>query len=145
MLVWREAELSRVVPVRPDGFISLPLVGEMLAVGKKPAELAADIQLKLSGFIQEPRVSVLVREVHSSQFFVTGEVARPGNFHLRGRVSLLQALAFAGGFTAFAERESILLIRGDGTNSSFVVKYSELVDGMHRQSYLEPGDTIVVP
>lgn len=145
VVVWREAELSRLMPVRPDGYISLPLVGEVMAEGKKPEALASDIQNKLNGFIQEPRVSVLVREVHSAQFFVTGEVARPGNFPLRGRVSLLQALAFAGGFTAFAEREAILLIRGDGTRSSVVIKYSDLVEGMHRQAYLEPGDTIVVP
>lgn len=141
--IWRDADISRVVPVRPDGFISLPLAGEIQASGKLPAELANDIQQTLSKVMLEPRVTVVVREVNSSRFYITGEVVRPGTFLLRGKVSLLQAVALAGGFTAFADRESIVLIREPG--NSYLFRYSDLIHGQTRDVYLNSGDTLVVP
>jgi polysaccharide biosynthesis/export protein len=150
--VWRDPDLSRVLPVRPDGFITMPMAGEVMAAGKTPAELEAELKQKLSPFVQEPRVNVIVREVNSSRVFVTGEVTHPGVYPLRGRISLLQVIAQAGGFTDFADSDEIVVIRsGDkDKNEHIPVRYSDLLkaaDGSEEKYdvILRPGDTIVVP
>jgi polysaccharide biosynthesis/export protein len=150
--VWRDPDLSRVLPVRPDGFITMPMAGEVMAAGKTPAELEAELKSKLSAFVQEPRVNVIVREVNSSRVFVTGEVTHPGVYPLRGRISLLQVIAQAGGFTDFADSDEIVVIRsGDkDKNEHIPVRYSDLLkaaDGSEEKYdvILRPGDTIVVP
>lgn len=145
--VWRDADLSRTVPVRPDGFISMPMAGDVVAAGKTPAELAEELQQKLSPYVQEPRITVIVREVNSSRVFVTGEVAHPGAYPLRGRVSLVQAIALAGGFTDFADSDGIIVIRTDDQGGQIPVRYSDLIsDGeRHNELILRPGDTIIVP
>lgn len=162
--VWRDADLSRTLPVRPDGFISLPMVGEVRAEGRTPTELAEEIREALKPYVQEPRVTVIVREVNSSRVFITGEVTNPGAYPLRGRVSILQAIALAGGFTDFADRDAIVVLRRSGARSSTVedsgtggsgstegnyisVRYSELVEEPHKYEplILRPGDTIIVP
>jgi len=143
--VWRDPDLSRTLPVRPDGFISMNMAGEIKAEGKTPIELSEEISAKLKPYIQQPKVTVMVREVNSSRVFVTGEVAKPGAYPLRGKLSLVQAIALAGGFSDFASKDSILVIRqGAG---EIPVRYSEMVekkDG-RRDLYLKPGDTVVVP
>ncbi len=152
--VWRDPELSRVMPVRPDGFISLPIVGDVAAAGKTPSELASEIRQKLQPIVQEPRVTVLVREVNSARVYVTGEVAHPGAYPLRGRVSVLQAIALAGGFTDFANRDGILVVRKGNQAGQIPVRYSDLVSHEERKAGQEqpdpdvdlmPGDTVVVP
>ncbi|XXF80863.1 polysaccharide biosynthesis/export family protein [Myxococcaceae bacterium GXIMD 01537] len=144
--VWRDADLSRTVPVRPDGFISMPMAGDIQAAGKTPTELAEELKEKLSPYVQEPRITVIVREVNSSRVYVTGEVAHPGAYPLRGRVSLVQAIALAGGFTEFADSDGIIVIRSDDKGQQIPVRYSDLVAGDERpQLLLRPGDTIVVP
>ncbi|MBI3183554.1 MAG: polysaccharide biosynthesis/export family protein [Myxococcales bacterium] len=145
--VWRDADLSRTVAVRPDGYLSLPLIGEVRAEGRSAVELAAEVAAKLQPYIQEPKVTVIVREVNSRRIYVTGEVVRPGTYPLRGRVSLLQAVALAGGFTDFADREGILLIRQGHGGGQYPVRYSELLAGDDRRTevFLMPGDTVVVP
>ncbi|NNB87180.1 sugar ABC transporter substrate-binding protein [Corallococcus exiguus] len=143
--VWRDQELSRTVPVRPDGFISIPMVGEIQAAGKTPTELAEALSSGLTPYVQEPRVTVIVREVNSSRVFVTGEVAHPGAYPLRGRVSLLQAIALAGGFTDFANSDGIVVIRTDGKGGQIPVRYSDLVSPDGESVILRPGDTVVVP
>ena len=148
--VWRDADLSRQVPVRPDGNISLPMVGDVMAEGKTTGELAEEIKTKLTPFIQDPKVSVIVHEVNASRVFVTGEVTRPGAYPLRGRVSLVQAVALAGGFTPFADYDGIIVIRQGKDAGKYAVRYSELVqmtDDKEKQveAFLQPGDTIVVP
>jgi polysaccharide export outer membrane protein len=164
--VWRDADLSRTLPVRPDGFISLPMVGEVKAEGRTPNELAEEIRKALKPYVQEPRVTVIVREVNSSRVFITGEVAHPGAYPLRGRVSILQAIALAGGFTDFADRDAIVVLRraqgagakgsvaegsgsgGSGSEGDYIsVSYSELVDEPEKYEplILRPGDTIIVP
>lgn len=148
--VWRDGDLSRVVPVRPDGFISLPMVGELKAAGKTPAELEQDIVGKLKPYVQEPKVTVIVREVNSARIFITGEVAHPGSFPLRGRVSVLQAIALAGGFTDFANQDGIVVIRNVENGKQIPVSYSDLIKSDSdadtiRDFPLAPGDTIVVP
>ena len=147
--VWRDPDLSRVVPVRPDGFISMPLVGDIEAAGQTPGELAEALKAKLKPFVQEPKVTVVVREINSARVFVTGEVANPGAYPLRGRVSVLQAIAMAGGFSAFANQDGIIILR-DGTR--FPVRYSDLISDEEnedtkavRNLMLRPGDTVVVP
>ena len=144
--VWRDPELSRTLPVRPDGFISMPMVGEVQAAGKTPTELAEALKKSFQPYVQEPRVTVIVREVNSSRVFVTGEVAHPGAYPLRGRVSLVQAIALAGGFTDFANSDRIVVIRTDDKGGQIPVRYSDLIapDG-GQDVVLRPGDTIVVP
>ncbi len=148
--VWRDGDLSRVVPVRPDGYISLPMVGELKAAGQTPQELEKIIKEKLTPFVQEPKVTVIVREVNSSRIFVTGEVARPGMFPLRGRVSVVQAIALAGGFSDFANTDGIVVIRNQDNGKQIPVRYSDLMsaeegDQVMRDFALLPGDTVVVP
>ena len=143
--VWRDADISRVVPVRPDGYISLPLLGDIQAEGKTPGELAAELSAAFSTVVHKPRVNVLVREVNSTRVFVTGEVARPGSYPIRGRMSLLQAIALAGGFSAFADKEAIVLIRAGQQTGRFPVSYRALLEGEHPDVPLFSGDTIVVP
>jgi polysaccharide biosynthesis/export protein len=148
--VWRDPDLSRVLPVRPDGYITMPMAGEVMAAGKTPSELEAELKQKLSPFVQEPRINVIVREVNSSRVFVTGEVTHPGAYPLRGRVSLLQVIAQAGGFTDFADSDEIVVIRSGEKTERIPVRYSDLMkaDDKGDEPYdviLRPGDTIVVP
>jgi polysaccharide biosynthesis/export protein len=148
--VWRDADLSRVIPVRPDGFISMPLAGEMKAEGKTAVELAALIKQKLTPYVQDPKVTVMVKEVNSTRFFVTGEVNHPGTFPLRGKVSVLQAIAQAGGFSTFANSDGIVVIRSEGKETKIPVRYSDLISGHEDNGRrgdvsLLPGDTVVVP
>jgi polysaccharide export outer membrane protein len=144
--VWRDPDLSRTVPVRPDGFISMPLVGEVKAEGKTPEGLAKELNEKLGAYVQTPKVTVIVREVNSSRVYVTGEVARPGAYPLRGRMSLVQAISLAGGFSDFADKGAIRLIR-QGEEQAISVSYADLVgdDAAKTTFTLRPGDTIVVP
>jgi polysaccharide export outer membrane protein len=145
--VWRDPDLSRTVAVRPDGFITLPIAGDLQAEGKTPEELATEIKGKLAAFIQKPNVTVIVREVNSSRVFVTGEVARPGAFPLKGKVSLLQAIAMAGGFSEFANPDGIVVIRQGREGRQIPVRYSDMIsrDSGQRDLYLKAGDTVVVP
>jgi polysaccharide export outer membrane protein len=145
--VWRDADLSRTLPVRPDGFISLPMVGEVRAEGRTPNELADELRAALKPYVQEPRVTVIVREVNSSRVFITGEVAHPGAYPLRGRVSILQAIALAGGFTDFADRDGIVVLRRSSPQENYIpVSYSDLVEEPEKFEplILRPGDTIIV-
>jgi len=141
--VWRDADLSRTVPVRPDGRIGLPLVGEIEAAGRSAKDIAAEIATRLAPYMQDPRVVVIVREVNAPRVFVVGEVHRPGAYPLRGRMSVLQALALAGGPNEFAETSEIVVLRSD--TERYVVDYEELVTPGGRDFGLRPGDTIFVP
>jgi polysaccharide export outer membrane protein len=143
--IWRDPDLSRVVPVRPDGNISLPLVGELRAAGKTAAVLAEEIAGKLGPYVQEPRVAVMVREVNAPRFFVIGEVPHPGGFPLRGRTTVLQALALAGGPNEFAHRGGIVILRGGEARDRFQIDYDTLVNDQTKDFALAPGDTVVVP
>jgi polysaccharide biosynthesis/export protein len=143
--VWRDADLTRTVPVRPDGRISLPLVGELDVAGQTPAVVAKEITSRLAPYIEDPRVVVIVREINAPRFFVIGEVARPGAFPLRGRITVLQALSLAGGPNEFADRSGIVVLRSM-QSARIELDYSELVsEGGARDIALQPGDTIYVP
>lgn len=145
--VYHAPELSRTLPVRPDGRISLPLLGEVEAAGRTAAELADELRDRLDGLIQSPRVTVIIREVNAARIYVIGEVAHPGAFHIRGELDALQALALAGGLGDFAARSRIVLIRkGSQGESRMTIDYEKLVrDSNAKVPKLRPGDTIYVP
>jgi polysaccharide export outer membrane protein len=150
VLVWKNDSLSRTVTVRPDGYISLPLIGDVKAAGLSTLQLRDQITEKVSPYYKEvPEVSVIVQHANSSIVYILGEVRQPGSFPLKTGTTLLQGIALAGGFTPFASTNKILLIRdinGDGKKSTAQVQYKDLIPG-HLDStiMLRPGDTIFVP
>ena len=145
--VWRDGDLSRTVPVRPDGKISLPLVGEVPAAGRTAEELQLDIVHRLEPYLTGPKVTVIVKEINAPRFFVMGEVTHPGAFPLRSPVTVLQGLAQAGGLAEFADQNAIVLLRnaGEGVHR-YSLRYDDLVEGKPEKAvFLAPGDTLVVP
>lgn len=143
--VWRDPDLSKSLPVRPDGLISLPIVGEVQAAGKTPAELESNIRNRLEPYLKDPKVTVIVREAVSSRVFVTGLVQKPGAYPIGGRISVVQAIAMAGGFAEFANKSALVVIREGRNGGRFPVRYDDLVHGTGGNFYLQPGDTVVVP
>jgi polysaccharide export outer membrane protein len=146
--VWKEAELTRTVPVRPDGKISLPLLNDVQAVGLTPLQLAATITEGLKKFIADPQVTVTVSAVNSRRYYVLGEVGHTGSFPLLRGMTVLQALANAGSFTQFANLKGIYVLRNeDGKQVKHPFNYKEVIKGNHPEQNIElkPGDTIVVP
>ena len=145
--VWKQVELSRTVPVRPDGMVSLPLVNDIHAAGLTPGELRDQITSKLSEYIPAPEVSVIVREVHSRKVTITGAVKMPGRYELRSPMTVLEALALAQGLTDFASRDKIAIIRYvDGKNTRIPFNYRKIADGGAQENFfLRPGDIVIVP
>lgn len=144
--VFQSDSLSRTIPVRPDGKITLPLVGDVVARGKTSDELAREIEARFADYVQTPRVTVIVREVNAPRIFVLGEVARPGGYPLRGDLDVVQALALAGGLGDFASRGKIVLIRRTAEGEVRArLDYDDLIDGDQPMPRLQPGDTIYVP
>lgn len=147
--VWKEAEISRTVTVRPDGKISLPLVGELQASARTPKQLEDEITSKLSAYISEPAVTVIVQETRSQRFNVLGWVQHPGSYPLTSSTTVLDAIALAGGFRDFAKQKSIYILRPnpDRTQTRLTFNYKEVVKGHHPEQNvkLEPHDTVVVP
>jgi polysaccharide export outer membrane protein len=143
VVVWREEQISGPAQVRPDGMITIALAGDIHAAGLTPEELAAQIQGVLSRFIDNPNVVVRVSAMGSRRFFVMGNVKTPGMYDLRPGETLIQALAVAGGFTEFANRGHVKLMR---TGASPTERdYDAIVAGAVADVPLEPNDTIVVP
>jgi polysaccharide export outer membrane protein len=150
IIVWRNTDLSKVVTVRPDGRISLPLLGDIEATGLTPGELTANIVSRLKQFKETPTVSVILQQVNSYGIYVLGEVAKPGRYYLKSKTTLLQAITIAGGFTPIAARNKIVIFRwGEGKNNEVKLKasYDDIVlkDHSNQNVVLKPGDTIVVP
>ncbi|WP_373049155.1 polysaccharide biosynthesis/export family protein [Vulgatibacter sp.] len=148
VMVFQSEDLSRTVPVRPDGKISLPLLGDVEARGLTTAELARKIEGSYAEYVQAPRVTVIVREVNAPRVYVIGEVARPGAYPIRGDLDVVQALALAGGLGDFASRGSIVLIRrGAEGDVRTTLDYDELIedDEQGHMPRLLPGDTLYVP
>lgn len=148
--VWRNVDLSKTVTVRPDGKISLPLIGDVSAVGKTTVQLADEISGKLKEYKENPQVTILVKEVNSYAIYVLGEVAHPGKFPLKSKTTLLQAVTVAGGFTPTAARNKIVVFRfaKDGTSQIKIkASYDDIVlrEGSNQNIELKPGDQIVVP
>ncbi len=147
VVVWHEPELTRVVPVRPDGKISLPLAGELEAAGKTPAELQAGLTKLLAPYIHDTSVAVLVREINGARVYVLGEVTRPGAFPLRGPMSVVQAIALAGGRTEFGGDQVVWLRqKPDGATDRVTLSFGELVKGeVEGALWLRGGDVLYVP
>jgi len=144
--VWKETEISRSVPVRPDGKISLPLLNDVQASGLTAMELANNITDGLKKFINNPQVTVTVTEINSRRVYVTGEVTRPGAFPLLPNMTALQALTSASGFTQFANPKKAYVLRNEnGKQVKHPFNYKAVVDGKQEDIPLQPGDTIVVP
>lgn len=146
--VWKEQEVSRTVPVRPDGKISLPLVNDVQAAGLTPMQLQAELTEGLKKFITGPQVTVIVKEINSRRVFVLGEVARPGAFPMFPNMTVLQALSTAGGFSQFAKLTAIYVLRSEGRRQvTYPFNYKDVVRGLRPEQNisLKPGDTIVVP
>ncbi|MGD0842202.1 MAG: polysaccharide biosynthesis/export family protein [Candidatus Acidiferrales bacterium] len=146
--VWKEPDLSRSLPVRPDGKISLPLVSDVQAAGKTPSELAATLTTLLKAYVNDPQVTVIVTQINSRRVYVVGEVARPGAFPLLPDMTVLQALASAGGFTPFANTKKIHIVRTvNGHETQFPFDYHEVLKGSKPAENIQllAGDEIVVP
>jgi polysaccharide biosynthesis/export protein len=146
--IWKEPELSRSVPVRPDGKISLALLNDVQAAGLTPSELAAQITSGLNKFMTNPQVTVIVSQINSQRIYILGEVARPGAFVLIPGMNVLQALSDAGGFTPFANSKKIYVIREqNGKQVKLFFNYKEVLDGKRPEQNvdLKPGDTLIVP
>jgi len=147
--VWHEPELSQSVPVRPDGKISLPLIGDMEVSGLTPRTLQARLAKELDAYIHKPQVTVIVREVNSRKFYIIGQIERPGTYPLSAHMTVLDALATAGGFRDFAKVQQIYLLRlrPDGSRNRLHFDYKAAVNGKasYRDIELQIGDTLVVP
>ena len=147
--VWKETEISRSVPVRSDGKISLPLVGEVQASGHTPRQLEQEIAKRLQNYISEPEVTVIVQQINSQKFNVLGQVVKPGLYPLTNSPTVLDAIGLAGGFRDFAKQKSIYILRKspDGGQSRLPFNYKDVVKGKNPEQNvkLQPGDTVVVP
>jgi polysaccharide biosynthesis/export protein len=147
--VWHQTEISGPVTVRPDGKISLPLIGEVAASGLTPPELQASIAERLRAFVNEPDVTVIVQQANSKKFNVMGRVEHPGSFSLATRTRVLDGIAAAGGFSDFARVANVYVLRttGAGRVQKLPFNYKRITRG-HDESQnieLQPGDTVVVP
>lgn len=150
IIVWRNADLTKVVQVRPDGKISLPLIGDVTAVGLTADQLTKELQSRLKEFKESPLVSVVVQQVNSYNVYVMGEVTRPGKYPLKAYSTILQAISQAGGFTLYANKNKMFVLRklpGKAVENRINVRYDDIVSGNDsaQNVVLIPGDTLVVP
>jgi len=148
VFVYKEPELTREVLVRPDGRISFPLVQDLQASGINPGELKTSIETELQHFLNAPSVTVIIKAIQSYQIFVVGKVQKPGSFLVEKPITVLQALAFAGGFQEFADESEMTIVRTIGTKSTILdFNYKNVVKGKNtgQNIYLKSGDVVVVP
>ena len=147
--VWKEQEISKVVPVRSDGRISLPLIGELQASGLTPRQLEAEITKRLKDFVADTSVTVVVQEIHSQKINVLGMVSHPGSFPLAKPMTVVDAIATAGGFRDFAKQKDVYVLHKDanGKQTRIPVNYKDVIKGIHPEQNIElqSGDTVVVP
>jgi polysaccharide export outer membrane protein len=150
--VWKNPDLSRSVTVRPDGRISLPLIGDVKAAGLTPGALRESITKRLKEYQETVVVSVIVNEVNSYRIFILGEVARPGTYLMKRRTTVLQAIAIAGGFSQYASKNKMVVVRervgADTAEERTPVRFDDLVKAggkSEKNLILRPGDTIFVP
>ena len=146
--VWREDALTRTVPVRMDGNISLPIIQEIKASGLTPLQLKDELTKRLKEFIESPNVSVTVMEANSFKVYVSGQVKTPGVYRLRSETTVLQIIPMAGGFSDWANPKKILVIRKEnGKEKHITVNYKKIMKGDDPGSNitLRPGDTVIVP
>ena len=149
IFVWKEPDMSKSVPVRPDGMISLPLVGEVKAAGYTPLQLQDVLSEAMKKYVSDPQVTVIVEKVSSLSFNIVGEVNHPGYYPLTRRMTVLDAIAMAGGFRDFAKSKKIYVLRtaANGSQERLPFNYKQVIKGENPQQNIElqPRDTIVVP
>ncbi len=148
VVFWKEPEMSGDVTVRPDGRITIPVIGEIEAAGRRPEELQAAVEAAASKYISSVNVVVVVRTINSRKVFVTGRVTTPGTYPLMGELTVIQAIALAGGLTEFADAKSITILRTEnGQPRTLRFNYQDVSRGKNlaQNVLLRPGDTIVVP
>jgi polysaccharide export outer membrane protein len=145
--VWKNPELSRTVPVRPDGKVSLPLVNDIQASGLTPVDLRDQVTAKLSEYIPAPEVSVIVREVHSRKVTVAGAVKLPGRYEMKSAMTVLEVIALAQGLTDFASKDRIVVLRQNGQKTERIpFNYRKISDSAQQDNFLvRPGDIVFVP
>ncbi len=146
--VWKDAELTRTVPVRPDGKISLPLIGEVQVSGMTTTEVQRLVTEKLQVYISKPIVTVIVQEVKSRTYVIVGKVAKPGSYDLSKPTTVLEAIAVGGGFLDFAKVNKVYILRRreDGSRFKIPFDYKNAIEGnISKNVELQSGDTIVVP
>lgn len=147
--VWKEQELTRSVPVRPDGKISLPLLNDVQAAGLTPMQLSMRIAESLRKYVSDPQVTVVVTQINSQRIYILGEVARAGAYPLLPGMTVLEALSSSGGFTIFANTKKIYVLRktADGKQEKLPFNYKNVIHGKSQEQNipLQAGDTIVVP
>ena len=146
IVFWRDKEMSTQVTVRPDGKISLPLLDEVQAAGKTPADLRALLIQESKRFFSNPNVTVVVDEINSRKVFITGQVVKPGSYVIVAPTTVLQLIAMAGGLKDFADSKNILIVREEhGRTSSYPFNFKEIHKNLQQNVQLKPGDTVVVP
>ncbi len=144
--VWKEEILSRTVPVRMDGKISLPLIDEIQAAGLTPLQLKENLVKKFKEFVDVPNVSVIVMEANSFKVYVSGQVKAPGVIRLRTETTILTLIPIVGGFTEWANQRKIVVIRKeDGKEKRYTLNYKKIVDGKNPNFIMKSGDTVIVP
>jgi len=147
--VWKDPEVSGSVPVRPDGRITLPLLGDLVASGQTPSQLATEIRGKLKSYMLDPEVQVIVTQVKSHSFNVVGKVTKPSAYDLAKPTTVLDAVALAGGFQEFAKVNRIYVLRRmpDGSQKMLPFNYKQVIRGrqLEQNIELQNGDTVVVP
>jgi polysaccharide biosynthesis/export protein len=151
VLVWKNADLSKVVTVRPDGRISLPLIGDVQAAGFTAAQVQDEITKRLTDYYQEPpQVSLIVQQANSYVIYILGQVEHPGQYTVKRGTTFLQAIALAGGFTTFAAANDVLVLRnghGDSQQRAAKIRYGDILAGKYQENniLLKSGDTIIIP
>ena len=148
IVFWKDKEMSMDVVVRPDGKISLPQINDVQAAGLTPEQLREGVLAAAAKFYVDPSVNVVVKEIHSRKFFITGEVGKPAAYALTGKLTVVQAIALAGGLNEFAKSDEIAVIRTEnGKTTRFLVNYKDITKGKNLQQNIElhVGDTVAVP
>jgi polysaccharide biosynthesis/export protein len=152
VVFWRDKDISGDVEVRPDGKISLPLINDIQAAGLTPTQLRASVTEAAKKFIEDPTVTVIVKQINSRKVFITGQVAKPGPYQLVEHMTVLQLIAMAGGLLEYADAENIVVVRNsqkrpDGVPWSYRVNYKDIAQRKHLNENIElmPGDTVIVP
>jgi polysaccharide biosynthesis/export protein len=147
--VWKEPEITRTIPVRSDGKISLPLIGDVQAAGRTPMQLEEDISSRLKNFITDPQVAVIVQQINSQKFNILGQVMKPGAYPLTGGTTIVDAIAVGGGFKDFAKKKGVYLLRKNSTGieQRFNFNYDKFIKEKNTAQNIElmPNDIIVVP
>jgi polysaccharide biosynthesis/export protein len=145
--VYKDQQLSQSVQVRPDGKITMPLIGDMSATGSTPIELRDSIGKSLKEYVTNPTVTVIVVEAVASQVYVMGEVTHPGSMQLHGPTNIVQAIAMAGGFKEFANTKDVRVLRpnSNGDMQTLKFNYKDMLAGDAKPFVLKAGDTVVVP